>query len=158
MKVLSRNAASLMFEKVKSLGKHHNSWRSIYLNLSGKPERLSRMLHTNFIVKAITSLLADDDGYIYLCDDGDIFILFQGAVRPVIARLSNHFAGLKPEQGWERPGDDLFTIFDLSTQWRPFLGLCKAKAMYGSSLPAEKPVIRRPHYEYSGAFMPQPQE
>lgn len=128
MKILSRDATQRMFEKVKSLTEYHNSWRVIYFNLAHKPERYNQMLHTHFIIKAITSLLADDEGYIYLCEDGDIFILFQGAFFPIARKLSNHFAGLKPEQMWEQPGDALFSVFDLSTHWHAFYVLAMAKA------------------------------
>ena len=129
MKILDRNAAEQLFEKVKSLAQQpHNSWRCIYLNLD-KQERLNAGRRAQFVVPTLVALLADADGYIYLCDDGDIFILFQGPLKSVMAKLSGHFADLKPRPLWEQPADSPFTIFDLSKYWQVFFNLCQAKSL-----------------------------
>lgn len=128
MKIFNDKAAALLYEKVKSLDSQpHDSWRCIYVNLSDKRERYSHSLRKNFVVRAITQLLADMDGYIYLCDDGDIFIMFQGPAKPVISLLATHFDGLTPEAMGKQPEDNIFTIFDLSMYWKLFYKLCQAK-------------------------------
>ena len=129
MKILDRNAGEQLFEKAKSLAQQpHNSWRCIYLNLD-RDQRLNAGRRARFVIPTLTALLENVDGYIYLCDDGDIFILFQGAVRPVMARLSSHFADLKPWPLWEEPSNGPFTVFDLSRYWPAFFNLCQAKSL-----------------------------
>lgn len=128
MKILHQNAASLLLEKVKSLGpRANNSWRCIYLKLSDQPERYNTGLRMHFVAKALIDLLGDADGYMYLCDDGDIFILFQGPLKPVLNKLAGHFEEIDLEMFGEQPADGRFTIFDLSAYWQPLFELCRTK-------------------------------
>ncbi len=131
MKILNRNAAEQLFEKVKSLAHQpHNSWRCIYLSLADKQDRLNAGRRAQLVSQTLVELLEGADGYVYLCDDGDIFILFQGPLKPVMAKLSNHFEELKPRPLWEKPAvDNPFTIFDLSKYWQVFFNLCRAKSL-----------------------------
>jgi hypothetical protein len=129
MNILDHNAAKHLFEKVKSLAQQpHNSWRCIYLNLD-KQDRFNAGRQGQFVVGTLVNLLADADGYIYLCDDGDIFILFQGPMKQVMNKLSGYFSDLKPRSLYEAPADSLCTIFDLSKYWQVFFNLCKAKSL-----------------------------
>ena len=130
MNTLDRNAARHLFEKVKSLATQpHNSWRCIYLNLD-KQDRLNAGRRGQFVVGTLVDLLTEYDGYIYLCDDGDIFILFQGPLKPVMTKLGSYFADLKPRPLYEPPVENSpFTIFDLSRYWQVFFNLCKAKSL-----------------------------
>jgi acylphosphatase len=138
MKIFSQNAAILLFNKMESLRqKPRESWRSVYLKLPDKQTRHNNDLRTHFIVNAISELLADMDGYVYLCDDGDIFILFQGASRPILARLSRHFGDLDPQQLRGQPQSSLFSIFDLGKHWEGFYKLCEAKYRAASATPEE---------------------
>lgn len=141
MKIHNHNATHFLFEKAKSLAQFHDSWRCIYFNFSDQKDQYSDGLRTHFVVKIIKELLADDDGNIYLCDDGDIFILFQGAVKPIIAKLGEHFEGLKSERVFIQPEDNLFTVFDFSQHWQIFFNLCKAKAMQAQSQVYSQPII-----------------
>jgi len=138
MKILHRNASARLFEKVHSLESAHNSWRSIHLNLSSKRERYSQMLRTYFIIKGLTETLSDHDGYIYLCSDGDIFILFQGALRPVIAKLSHYFGDIDLSHAVEKSGDDFLTVYDLSKDWSDFLNVCFAKSLTADAIDEEQ--------------------
>ena len=134
MKILDSNAAEQLFKKAQSLATQpHNSWRCIYLNLD-KEQRLNAGRQARFVVPTLISLMADVDGYIYLCDDGDIFILFQGPVKPIVTRLS-HFEELKPKSLslWDHPKNGPLTVFDLSRYWQPFFNLCHAKSLQASS-------------------------
>src|SRR5579863_1813209 len=91
MKIYHQNATALLYEKGNVISPHRNRWRCVYLSLADKAERHNRTLRTHFIVAAITDLLDDLDGAIYLCGDGDIAILFEGTLKPVAERLGSHF-------------------------------------------------------------------
>ena len=128
MKISSHNASAMLYEKAKSLGRdNHDSWRCIYLNMSDRPARYNDSLHRHFVVKALEDLLEDLDGHVYICEDGDIFILFQWAIRPIVRRLGSHFSELAPMPFTQDPGDNTFSIFDLSRHWGVFFRLCQAK-------------------------------
>jgi hypothetical protein len=127
MKVTSHNANILLFDKIESINSEdHHNWRCIQLAFSDKKGRYSASLRAHFVVKTIVSTLEGMEGNIYLCEDGDIFILFQGIAKPVITKLSAHFADLVPDQEEGKAGE-LFTIFDLSKGWKNFYGICYDK-------------------------------
>lgn len=134
MRIYHRNASALLFEKVHSLENSHNSWRCIHLNLSSKREHYSQMLRTYFIIKGLTETLSDNEGYIYLCSDGDIFILFQGILRPVMAKLAHYFGDIDLSHAVERSSDNFFTVYDLSKDWSSFLNLCFTKSLITDAL------------------------
>ncbi len=144
MKVINRNSVNLLFERAEGLQQSsHDSWRCIYFKFSDKPERNNHTLYNNFVVKAITDILEDTGGYIYLCDDADIFVMFQGALKPVLAKLGNHFADLNPER-MENQDDGLCSVFDLGKQWQEFYNLCEAK--YFESVISEEARAHIAHY------------
>lgn len=136
MKLLSHNAESLLFEKVKSLSEQHSSWRCLYINFSDHKEQYNEGLRTHVVTNIIKELLEEEEGFIYLCEDGDVFILFQGKVSHIIGKLGEQFKGLGKEKGAVQPEDDIYTVFDLSTHWQIFYTLCKNKAVVA---PTEKP-------------------
>lgn len=128
MKLLAHNGIIQLFEKVRSLEEEpHDSWRCIHISLSDQG-KYNAALRTYFFVKPITELLADHDGFIYVCEDGDIFILFQGLLQPVLDGLNEHFADMQAERSKEAQAKSLFTVFDLSRYWREFFRLCETKS------------------------------
>lgn len=129
MKTYDSDAGNRLFGKIKAFGAaYHTSWRCIYLQLSEHPQLYNRMVHQHFVVRTITDALADIEGEVYVCDDGDVFVLFKGALRPVMIRLGGHFHGIMPDKAGRQPEDSLFTIFDLGKHWQVFFVLCKSKA------------------------------
>jgi hypothetical protein len=141
MKLLDHKAATHLFKHVQELEESsHDIWRCIYLNLASKKAKCNPELRAHFVVDYLEEELVDADGEIFICDDGDIFILFKGALRPIVTRLGSHIKDFKPELLWEQPRDELFTIFDLSKYWALFFRLCKAKYQQLDA-PDEFPVI-----------------
>lgn len=129
MKTYDSDAGNRLFGKIKAFGAaYHNSWRCIYIQFSEHPQLYNRTVHTHFVVRTIADALADLEGEVYVCDDGDVFILFKGLLRPVMIRLGGHFHGIMPDRAGRQPEDSLFTIFDLGRHWPVFFALCKSKA------------------------------
>jgi hypothetical protein len=129
MRVFDTNAAAMLMDRCEMLEeKDHHSWRCIYVRLHDKEERFNTMLRVNFINRAIVDIMNKDEGYIYFCDDGDIIVLFEGALKPVITRLGRHFGDLDADQLRGQPQDNLFSFFDLSKHWEGFADLCRRKA------------------------------
>lgn len=144
MKVINRNAVNLLFDKAEALGQEpHESWKCVFLKFIDKPERNNQSLYANFVVKPIISLLDEMGGFLYLCDDGDIFILFQGTLKPVMVKLSSHFADIDADE--KVKNDKLYKVFDLGKQWESFYDLCEAK--YLDSLVAEEEQHMRFTYQ-----------
>lgn len=131
-----------MLKHVKELHSHHDIWRCIYFNLNNANLKYQHELHDHFVVEHLERLLEDVEGEVFLCEDGDVFILFKGALLPVIRKLSTHFKGMMPEPLWKQPSDDVYTIFDLSRYWQLFFNLCRAK--YNKEDHSEKDVLEKP--------------
>jgi len=128
MKIFHQHATLFLLEKIHSIRYFHSSWRCIYLQLSGKKERYNRSMRTHFILKGFSELLADDEGYVYLCDDGDIIILFQGRTNPILNKLASYFADIDPIYTAKSFGQ-FFTTYDLSKDWAVFSHLCLIKSL-----------------------------
>lgn len=143
MQIIDNNAHAILFEKASYLQKNpHNSWRCIYINLSAYRLRHNRMLLKHFIGKAVSKILEESDGHIFMCQDGDIFIMFQGMLKPMLDKLSEHFDGLQLDD-YGQPSDTMFTILDLSTDWDVFYHLCLSKSRQLAPI-WKKPVRSKP--------------
>lgn len=119
MKLLNYNAAAQLLERMKTLEHQpHGSWRAIHICLFDKHEYTGN-LRRHFFIHPLCDMLADHDGTIYVLDDGDIIILFQGRCEPVIRMLNARFADIDDTEG-----EGLFTVYDLSRYWQLFYDLC----------------------------------
>ena len=126
MKLISRNAASQLFAKAHSLREQHTSWRCIYLRLADRRGVYSQQLIRHFFIEPINDMLEEYEGSIYLCEDGDIVILFQGLLAPVLDRFAIHFGDLNADD-IDSGSNPLFNILDLSVGWLDFSTYCGAK-------------------------------
>lgn len=148
MKILYRNATAQLFEKVNSLAAHPNSWRCIHLKLSHRREQYNnKRLLAYFLIKGIAEILSDDEGYIYLCGDGDIFILFQGAMRPVWNKLGSQFADIDMDYDSGQASGNLFAIYDLSKDWSELCRISYAKSLHAKHL---GDAIEVPYHRHAG--------
>lgn len=157
MKVINHNTPSLLYEMAETLGNEpHESWRCIYFKFSETPERHNHELYANFIVTPIINMLAGINGLIYIFDDGDILILFQGALRPLAVKLSSHFGDIDPDSAVSSTGNNLFRAFDLSKHWEEFYELCETK--YYKKLVQIEAARKRlhPHFHHAGSFVHKP--
>lgn len=128
MKLHQYNAAAILFEKTSSIREEHDSWRAIHISLSKASERYNRTLRQHFIARGVTEALAVEDGYIYLCNDGDVFILFQGRMNPILKKLALIFEDIQTINH-HRHRRNPFTLYDLSTDWQSFYDICFAKSL-----------------------------
>lgn len=136
MNILHQNATSILLERVKDLkpGNHCSSWRSIHIHLSDKPERYNHGLRAYFIARALIDRLADHDGYLFLCEDGDIFLLFQGPMKPILKKLESHFEDIEADLSGASE-DSRFTVYDIGADWQALHALCRRKAFAALTAP-----------------------
>ncbi len=149
MRLYNQNAEALLLAKAKSIQEQPNSWRAIYLDFTSRKDPYSEGLRSYAVTNILKDLLESEDGYVYLCADGDVFILFQGKVSDIMNRLGEHFQGLG--DGTTSSADEaIYTVFDLSMQWDHFFTLCERKATEAEAaneksdqpafVPAHKPL------------------
>lgn len=126
MLLLERDATPMLCHKVKSIRHERESWRCIHLKLSGEQARHNQMLRAHFVIRGIRERLSGQDCAVYVCEDSDIFILFQGRAKPVMQRLSTYFADMEEEHAIKGK-EALFSIYDLSKDWLFLFVLCQRK-------------------------------
>lgn len=142
MQLCNRNASAALFEKAQFLAEENTGlWRCLYVRLSGA-NTPSESLRKNFIERSINEALADMEGQVFCCEDGDIFILFHGELRPIAQRLSHYFDEVKPDMQTGQPKGELFTVLDLGIYWQLFYDLCRAK-FYKSNRLYQAAIQRR---------------
>ncbi len=113
MKIHSKDASRLLHEKAKLISQAHENWRAVHFDFSGG-EECSDGLRTHYIVQIIKELLAEEEGTVYLCEDKDVVILFQGAASAIVGKLG-------------AATGTFFTVLDLSRDWQRFFNLCQSK-------------------------------
>ena len=127
MKLYSHQAAGFLHAKAKSISEQPDSWRCIYLDFTSQKDAYSDGVRSYVVTNIFKDLLEGEDGYVYLCDDGDVFILFQGKVSDIMGRLGEHFKGLAEGRSLHGGEEAICTVFDLSMQWNVFFALCEQK-------------------------------
>jgi hypothetical protein len=145
MKLYIQNALSVLFEKTSSLRNAPDSWRCIHLKIPQMQTRYNRSLRTNFIINGLTTILGDDEGYVYVCRDDDIFILFQGRAKPILTKLALYFGDIDLRTPVRRANQP-FELYDLSKDWDEFYELCFNKTLaeaYGRLLAVRNPSTLR---------------
>lgn len=137
MKLINRDAEKHLLEKANSISPNPQNWRCIYINFAGQEEQYSDGLRTYVVTNIIKDMLDDDEGYIYLCEDGDVFILFRGQVGPILDKLGEQFRDLGKSEGAAHPEDEIYSVLDLSKYWQVFITLCRSKV-------PNKPAVAAP--------------
>lgn len=134
MKIFKNNASALLFEKINSLRQSYESWRCIHLRFSDYASS-GKTSHAQFAVNAINEKLCDEEGFAYVCRDGDIFILFQGRAQPILRKLSSEYLDLDENDG----DNSLVSLYDLAMEWPFFFALCYRKSLSDQSWEAPLP-------------------
>lgn len=132
MQLYTYYAEQLLVDKSKAISAQASRWRCIYLNFSEHSDRPRNHVVTNIFKE----LFKGEDGNIYLCKNGDVFLLFTGKVGGVVEKLEGQFRDIN------------YQLFDLGLQWAPFFELCESKLTAlqsqgpaeASPVPAPKPL------------------
>jgi len=127
MRVLQENATEILYEKAIDL-KHqpHNSWRCLHVDLADYRMQHDYSLFAHFMAQAIIKRLENADGYIFICEDGDIVVLFQGVLRTVMDKLGILFEEMHVEM-LRASSNSTACLLDLSKDWDEFFALCRRK-------------------------------
>jgi len=129
MKIVNQNATAALFEKAEEL--NHRStegWKCIYFKVPDAQERQAHAM-PQFDASVVTHMLARMRGVVYLCDNGEIFILYRGAYHSLTTRLSMYLWTFYSDWDADRANHQLFSLFDLSAQWSSFYRFCEKRYM-----------------------------
>lgn len=125
MKIVTKNAEAHLFEQVELLNNQaREGWQCIYFKVPEKPTHNSSMGLT-FDIRHVGELLEKSKGNIYLCNNGDVFIIFRGMLKPIHVKLARYFWCLDASHVNWQPGHNLFTIIDFIKEWDSFYSRCE---------------------------------
>jgi hypothetical protein len=115
MRVFTDDGTHLLCNKLHELKEDRDAWRCIHLKLSALPPQQNPKLWSHFIMKGIRQKLERLEGCVYVCEDTDIFIVFEGRAQPVIAQLSDYFADISTLH--THRSNALYAMYDLGKEW-----------------------------------------
>lgn len=129
LKVFHQDAVLFLREKAKAIAAEAIRWRCIHMDFSTLQNRCSEGLR-NYAAHTVIDALNDEEGSIYLCRDGDLFVLFQGKVGDIVDKLGAHFKDIADPASTAQEGTTLYTLYDLSLErnWNEFLTRVTQKA------------------------------
>ncbi len=126
MQLIHTHGVQKLYERVDTLSQQpHDSWRCVYLRLRNQALQSRRDAYAHFILQPVVNLLTGSKGTIYLCEDGDIFLLFQGRTAPILDKLRSHLG----DSTHGSSKKSLFRVFEynLGTHWETFHAVCESK-------------------------------
>lgn len=151
MKIYHQYANNYLREQSRIIQASPQRWRCIYFHFSHLDESYTAGLRTNIVVNIFKDLLRDYSGFVYLCDDGDIVILFQGMVAPILEKLGDHVQGLiLAKRGTTPDVESLCEVMELRIHWDRFEALCQQKTnmLNHESQPTEGGKLNVPEKPY----------
>ncbi len=129
MSVVIRDAELLLLEMADKVRYDSATWRCLHFHFSSlqpkniKPERLN--ICANIIEKA----LFENKKTIFICLDGDIFVLCQGVSQHHIDRLVSDVCFLYADDPliYGKNNSHIYTLYDLKTNYEIFIYACNRK-------------------------------
>lgn len=129
MKIINHNAAAALFEKVEDLNQEPTvGWKCIYFKIPNAQERKTHAM-PQFDTDIVTHMLARMKGTVYMCNNGEIFILYHGNYPSLTTRLSMYLWSLYSDSTSGGHAHQLFSVFDLSSPWESFYHFCEKRYM-----------------------------
>lgn len=129
MFVISSNAHMRMVEVAKEVKGTTAACYALRFHLSRLQEHYRSEFQMRIAANILNDVFRGEDGYIFICNDGDIFVLYRGGDRKMIEKSIFQMRYLfiddplaSNEDG--SAGEDFSTLYDLTFQWRSFYKLC----------------------------------
>lgn len=130
MHIITTQGERHLYEALPHIKEKPERWRSIYLNFQALDESYRDGVRTQVMINTIKELLRDQEGRVYLCADGDIFMLFKGVPAKILEMVSAHMHDLfdlSQKVTADKESIAFCTIYDLSIDWMPFYEVCRNK-------------------------------
>ncbi len=139
MQIITTDAEMRLSEMVSSI-QNTTSWRAIHLNFSKLDASYREGMRTQVLLNIIKDLLKDEKGQVFLCEDGDIFLVFLGVATKILDKVSLYMTDLFKEsiEGSGIDGDAFCQVYDLSVEKDAFFAVCRQKLLSVKTEEVEK--------------------
>lgn len=132
IRTVTRDTEAKLVEMAEGIGNDANSWRALHFHFALLLEHYKSDYQIKIAVNLVSDLLKDCEGSVFICADGDIFLLAKGATKSLLDKVVFQLRYLFMDdplaynvEGQENP--DFCTVYDLSVDKDAFLKTCKKK-------------------------------
>lgn len=123
MQIVTKDAEEKILREVDSAKRHHTPARCLHLALSQIAEKERSGIDANDLIATIAHAVEDDEGRIYLCEDGDLFVFGRFLTWKKLDFLATHLAPELPPARFS----GLAALFDASVEAEKIEALCNEK-------------------------------
>ena len=141
MKIITQNAIAALYAKAEEMNQQSTEgWKCIYFNIPTADERRINDL-ARFDANVLAHMLSRMNGFAYLCETGEIFILYRGTYNSLTSRLSMYLWSLCSTQNIVPTDHQLFSHFDLRGQWKSFYRFCEKRYYEALAISEERKLF-----------------
>lgn len=132
IKVTSKDAEAKLVEQMEALRDESSAWRALHFRFARLLEHYKSDYQIKIAVNLISDLLKENDTFIYICPDCDIFVLTKGTnkggLEKVVFQLRYLFMDDPLAYSADGQENENFSVlYDLSVDWLDFMNACKKK-------------------------------
>ena len=132
MKLTTKDAEAKLVEMVEGIKAECISWRALHFRFSRLLEHYKSEYQIKIAVNLISDLLKAFQGAIFICPDGDIFVLSKGGGKSLLEKVvfQLRYLFMDDPLAYSSDGqenDNFSTLYDLSVDWQDFMNACKKK-------------------------------
>lgn len=145
MRIITREPEAQLVELLNVIEDNREGWQVVCFAFSRLLEHYRSDYQLKIATNLMNDILGDRDGAIYLCDDATIYVLVRHLSRGLMEKMifQLRYLFMDDPLAYTMEGDEnpeFATLYDISTQWRDFLDICKrrltAKVKTQRALPA----------------------
>ncbi len=132
MNIITSGTEVKLVDRVKALKGDFGTNYALVFNFSQLQEQFKSEFQLKIALNILYDVFRSSEGNIYLCQDGDIIVIYQGSDRNLMEKAIFQLRYLYVEDplanlpdGTENPA--FCSIYDLAFQWQPFHNICSDK-------------------------------
>ncbi len=134
MKIFITAAEIYLKDILESIEGNSTYWRAIYIkNQTKSSDTIEQSRRNQIIANFFKDLFHNEDGNVYICEDGDIIVLFQGNATHMMNKIREQGTVLLPTLANQLPdgtATEVFQLLDLSRQHKDLKTLITKKISY----------------------------
>lgn len=138
MKTIVKDAEAKLLQIITDLQENPEGYYAIHYHLSRLNEQYRSDYQIKIAVNILNDLFKNQPGALFVSDDSDIYILYQGSDRGLLEKAIFQLRYLfmddplaYSDDGFEN--EDFCSVYDLEFHWRDFFMTCKNKISKGVS-------------------------
>lgn len=132
LRTITKDTEAKLVEMADVIRDEANSWRGLHFRFSRLLDHYRSDYQLKIAVNLITDLLKELDGSVFICADGDIFVVAKGAGRALLDKVvfQLRYLFMDDPLAYNAEGQEnaeFCALYDLSVDWQDFANACRKK-------------------------------